>query len=377
MANAPRPDRPEAPPSPRESVVAAPALRERSSLPKRFQRIAIAVGLWTLFGILWATPSMLDVDRRRDGQSLWDAADHVIVFYWAWAIVTPLVLLIARRAAARSPARWQTVGYVAAWAPLVMLAQGLVYYGLEALLRITPVPGLDELWYHFRRHGGGDLATYLTIVGMSLLVDASRRAREGERAAAELLRWQLQPHFLFNSLNTVSTLVLQKNTDGAERAIELISGYLRDALVQRPDSMVPLREELAMVERYVAIERLRFGDALRMETTASGDALGARLPVALLQPLVENAIRHGSRPGAAGATIAVTAALVGGRLHVSIADPGQGISSTVPFADGIPAGFGLRYVRERLGQHFGANAKVEVVTVATSTVVELDLPQSV
>jgi LytS/YehU family sensor histidine kinase len=143
------------------------------------------------------------------------------------------------------------------------------------------------------------------LVGGYLLFDANRRATARELAASELsarlakadlelLRWNLHPHFLFNALNTVSTLVMKGANDDAGRAISLISRYLRSGMAQRADSMVTLSEDVALVKRYLEIESLRFGDSLRIEVDADADALEATLPGSILQPLVENAIAHGT-----------------------------------------------------------------------------------
>jgi anti-sigma regulatory factor (Ser/Thr protein kinase) len=330
---------------------------------------ALGAGLWTVFGILWATPSMLGVDPGEEGRSLWEAADHVIVFYWAWAVITPLVLLVARRAARLHHSRIRMVALVVLAGPAVILVQALVYYGLIALLGIDPPAQLSGLLPHLKRHAGGDVATYLTLIGGYLLLDTDRRARRNELAAAELLRWQLQPHFLFNALNTVSTLVLKQEVEPAQRAIELIARYLRDALAQTADTMITLDQELIAVRDYVEIERLRFGDALTLAIDASDEALQARLPNSLLQPLVENAIRHGLVP-AQGGRVTISAQVSGRRLRVTVTDPGSASAEAGRGDDG----FGLRYVKERMRQRYGPKASLALSITPQGSVAALDVP---
>jgi len=221
-------------------------------------------------------------------------------------------------------------------------------------------------------------------VGICLYLDAERRAREREVAAAtlemrlaradlELLRWQLQPHFLFNALNTVSTLVLKAELQQANRAIELIARYLRGALAQRPESTVTLEEELADARRYVEIEALRFGDGLRLVAELADDARDARIPGAILQPLVENAVRHGLGGGGAPAPIVVAATREGDRVRVTVTNAG---GASPDERDG-GAGFGLRYVRERLRHFYGADARLDLRLSPSESVVSLDLPAAV
>jgi hypothetical protein len=334
---------------------------------------ALAFVLWTIFGLLWATTATFGADGDISGRALREAASHIVVFYWAWALVTPLVWFVARRATRLWASRIRLIGFVLVYAPVVILAQGIAYLGLLALLRIETIAGPGVLARFFARHAGGDLATYLTLVGVYLLLDASRRAREGERAAAELLRFQLQPHFLFNALNTVSTLVLKADNDSAIRAIELVSRYLRDALALQPEAMVTLREELATVDRYLDIERLRFGEALKVSTQATPDALGVRLPGSLLQPLVENAIRHGFRGNGADDAIMLQATVSNRRLLVTVTDQGPGAGA----AGADAGGFGLRYVQERLRQRYGSNASFTLSVSPSGAEARLDLPMTV
>ncbi|MDQ2768189.1 MAG: histidine kinase, partial [Gemmatimonadota bacterium] len=228
---------------------------------------AIVLYGWTVFGLLSSAHFFLGEEARSGGVSLADIAGHILVFYWAWAAVTPLVVLALRRAVdghASARRRWSMLLLAT---PVIVLAHGVLYLLGVRVAGVEPMVRVDgaELREYAMRHVGGDLATVAVLVAVYLLFDARRRAHarevaqstlEARVAAAELevLRWQLQPHFLFNALNTVSTLVLKRDNGGADEAIGRISRYLRSALAQRADAMVTVSEEMANVREYFAIE---------------------------------------------------------------------------------------------------------------------------
>jgi LytS/YehU family sensor histidine kinase len=218
------------------------------------------------------------------------------------------------------------------------------------------------------------------LIAFAFYAETTRRAKEREtaavkleqrlaRAEVEILRWQLQPHFLFNALNTVSTLVLKSDNARAEEAISLIARYLRSVLNRGDDELVTLDDELRFVTSYVEIERLRFGDALKMHEQVSPDARPQRIPAMVLQPLVENAIRHGASP-TSSLCIGISARVVAGRVLISVTNP---VGTPARLADGN-GGFGLAYVRQRLAHWYGSSATLELNATTNETVVNLDLP---
>jgi len=352
---------------------------------------AIVLYGWTVFGILSSAHFFLGEEAKSGGASLADIAGHVLLFYWAWAAVTPLVLLMLRRAVSPSSSialRW---GIIALATPAILLVHGVLY------LLAVHLSGIDddapmrvaELGEYAMRHAGGDIATIAVLIAVYLLFDARQRAHarevastalEAHAAAADLevLRGQLQPHFLFNALNTVSTLVLRGDTSGADLAIGRISRYLRSALAHRVDALVSVREEIADVTQYFAIERLRFGDALCLDVRIEEDAREVRIPSLIVQPLVENAIRHGLSPATGGTRIGIAASVRDRRLLLRVCDPGGGGEAEHNGAEGNGGargeGFGLRYVRERLRYFYGQDASVTLDASAAGTSVTIDVP---
>jgi hypothetical protein len=364
--------------------------------PMRTGRVlAIAVGLlvvWTVFGVLSSAHFFFGYGRSTDLPSFLALADNVIVFYWGWALLTPVVFFIVRRAARDGMPGIREWLLLAASGIAVMLVHGVVHITLVEALGIGEKGHVSahELTSYAMRHGGGDLATFGVLVGAYLLILANRRARAKEFAAAELesrlakadlelLRWHLHPHFLFNALNTVSTLVLKGESDAASRAITLISRYLRAGIGQRADSMVPLSEDIAMVERYVEIETLRFGDSLQLVIDADNGVRDSRIPSLILQPLVENAIAHGTAREPGAGPIRIAASARAGRIVLTVTNPGNGIGRAGNGSDPEAevedsARFGLRYVRERLRQFYGEDASFDLSHNNSETVATLDLP---
>ena len=180
---------------------------------------------------------------------------------------------------------------------------------------------------------------------------AERRILETEVTAREAelraLRAQLNPHFLFNSLNSINALV-GSDPEGARRMCEGLGDFLRRTLALGARDVVTLGEELALVERYLGIEQVRFGERLRVERVIDADAAVCQVPPLLLQPLVENAIKHGIQDCVAGGVIRIEARRVGGQLRVAVENP---LDPDAPERRG--EGVGLANVRRRL-EMFGA-----------------------
>ncbi len=187
---------------------------------------------------------------------------------------------------------------------------------------------------------------------------------EAQATAAQLamLRYQLNPHFLFNTLNSISTLVLLKQTEPANAMLTRLSGFLRHTLIAEPGSQVSLAQEIETLQLYLDIERMRFEERLRTRFEIEDAALGAQLPAMLLQPLVENAIKYAVSTQEEGAQIALTARVIGDRLRLTVEDTGPGMDDTPrdPSAPPVPGrpvstGVGLANIRNRLAQAYGDN----------------------
>jgi hypothetical protein len=199
-------------------------------------------------------------------------------------------------------------------------------------------------------------ALYYGINYFLLLEDQIRlRERlESQASSAQLamLRYQLNPHFLFNTLNSISTLVLLKQTERANAMLARLSSFLRYTLANEPTAKVTLAQEVETLKLYLEIEKMRFEDRLRPHFKIEPETIGARLPSLLLQPLIENAIKYAVTPAENGADIWITATREGQAVRVEVADNGDGDGGEL--AASPSTGVGLANIRDRLSQAYGA-----------------------
>jgi len=203
-------------------------------------------------------------------------------------------------------------------------------------------------------------ALYLALLTGEKARAAERREGAYRRAAkaAELrsLRYQVNPHFLFNTLNSLSALVLTGKTQAAEKMIQNLSTFYRRSLADDPTSEVPLREEFALQKLYLDIEGIRFPRRLRTVYELPAELEDAKVPGMILQPLIENSVKHAVASSSGAITITLAAREEYGRLVLSVSDDGQGNGAEEDSHAGH--GIGLANVRERLEARFGADATI-------------------
>lgn len=214
---------------------------------------------------------------------------------------------------------------------------------------------------------------YLGLTHYAALQIARERAWRAETMVAEVklrtLQHQLNPHLFFNTLNAISTLIAERRNDDATLMITRLGDFLRATLRQDLTAQVPLAEELSLAGQYLDIEQVRFGERLRVTYDIEEDAYRGLVPLLLLQPLVENATRHGISRLESGGTIAISARVVGTRLEVTIEN-----SAPVPSRSAIGSGIGLTNVRERLAVLYGGREEVKTSDDSGMFRVDIKLP---
>jgi signal transduction histidine kinase len=363
----------------------------RGALGNR-ERLLI-LGFWTFFGLLESGKAYVGTRMRGVPVSPGNALLGNMPWWYMWALLTPAVFLIAGRfrldrpPVGRSLAVHAVAGF--AFVPLHLVPVGALYYFTHA--RYNPAAaGLDML---LRRWIEPflllDVLTYWVIVGGYHALAIHRRMRATEREAARLevqaaelrsltaearlhaLRMELNPHFLFNALNAISGLVRRADRDGAVAMLARLGDLLRVTLNRDTAPQVPLGRELECLELYLDIERVRFADRLTIELDVPDALHDALVPPLILQPLVENAIRHGIAPAIGGGSITVRARRDDDHLHIDIRDTGGGWGDR----PGPREGVGLSNTRARLTQLYGPAAAVHTGSALDGgAVVSLSFP---
>jgi hypothetical protein len=200
-------------------------------------------------------------------------------------------------------------------------------------------------------------AVYVALSYARQLRAADRHAamlsREAQEAQLRALRYQINPHFLFNTLNSLSSLILTQKTDIAERMLMNLSTFFRATLSADPTADVPLEEEIKLQRLYLDIEQIRFPDRLNVEVDVPAQLLDARVPVLILQPVVENAVKYGVAKSRKPVSVRISAHEEAGRLHIKVKDDGEVPAEDL---DDGGTGVGLRNVCDRLVARYGARA---------------------
>ncbi|KFN51057.1 sensor histidine kinase [Arenimonas composti] len=292
-------------------------------------------------------------------------------------LVTLLLRPVLRRAWGRPPAVF--VPIAAACVAFGSTVLGMVYMTLLAN-RCQECRPVDTLGYI--AYTTGHLYVVLSWVGLYVGLKYHRQLQlQTQRALAatamahqaqlKMLRYQLNPHFLFNTLNAISTLVLDRDNTVANRMVQGLSAFLRHSLDSDPMQRVTVKQELDALNLYLDIEKMRFAERLGVETKVAPECWNALLPSLLLQPLVENAIKHAIARRLAGGRLTIAAERRGDRLELQVADNGTGpgvvagLPAGAPGSDGVHTngdgcGVGLSNTRERLRVLYGDAQSVTV-----------------
>lgn len=328
---------------------------------------ALLFAAWTLIALAFA--SQVNFTQARRGYIVtWKfALTTALADWYTFGVLSVPALWLARRFHF-DPAHWRRSLAVhgAAGAVFAVAWVGL-RVGIEAYRARERQPNFsyaEAFHWTLVRSFYFNLLVYWVIVGASHGIEYYRRYRERELRASELekllaearlqaLQAQLNPHFLFNTLNSISTL-MHRDVEAADRMIVRLSELLRLALGSAGAQEVPLRDELEFLRRYLELEQIRFGPRLVVDFRVDPDTLDLAVPNLLLQPLVENALKHGLAPRKAGGRIEISARRDGDRLRLAVVDNGAGPG---PHTRG--SGLGLANTRARLEHLYGAQQEFE------------------
>jgi two-component system LytT family sensor kinase len=345
-----------------------------SPVTKHWSRWTLLFAFWTLVGLSFAIHFFLNSSKAGRSVSWSEAVTFSLADWYVFALLS----IPAGKLARRFPFERRSWGRVAFLHVIYSVLFSFAFMGLRA--------GIGEIqnWIHpgaglpFAR--GFSLLTktfqyniwvYWVILSVCHAFDYYQKFHERELRASELekrlaqaklqaLQSQMNPHFLFNTLHTISAL-MHKDVEAADRMVMKLSDLLRLALDNTETHEVPLTQELDFLKRYLEIEQTRFRDRLKVEMEIAPDTLRARVPNLVLQPLVENAIRHGIERHARPGRIVLRAERRNGLLELQVQDNGNGLPAEGAKREGI----GLSNTRSRLEQLYGANQKFELQNVQT------------
>lgn len=336
---------------------------------------AAIVAVWAVLGVIYAGPIYLETHLEKMGHSPWRVFSWGILIWLAWAPLTPAMVWLARR--------YSLIGGTWKSSLLVHLPAFLlisVFHSAAATAITLSVRPFDDMgssptafWPRFlsRVQGsfGSDLLVYGGVIGICYALDYYRKYREREFVATRLeaqlaqaqldsLRMQLHPHFLFNTLNSIVGLVRDNKNTAAVSMLVGLSDLLRHTLEHSARQEVELREELNFIKLYLSIQEMRFSDRLQIELDIDPATIKAMVPNLILQPLTENALRHGIARRADSGLVGISSAVQNGHLRLTVYDDGAGLPDDWQLKGS--AGIGLANTAARLQQLYDDNHQFDI-----------------
>lgn len=333
----------------------------------RWRRLAIIWGIWTLIGVVFTLQMYFTSYRSERPALLVDSLYLQMVWAYLWALATPLVLWAANKLPLERN-NW--------------IRNSLIHLPISILLSvIVTAVGHIMVWlylglplgrpFSFERMGRFVLANFSEGIGIYMLIALTsyafnyyRRYHEGRvrtleleaqlsKAQLEALKMQLHPHFLFNTLHSISALLTQ-DTEAARKMITRLGDFLRLTLENSGSEEVTLQQEMEFLSCYLAIERIRFQDRLLTRIDVADDTLDAKVPNLILQPIVENAIRHGIASRSTPGLIEIEAKHINGLVRIQVRDNGPGLPEHRISENLFNRGLGLANTGQRLERLYGS-----------------------
>ena len=351
---------------------------EKAQKTQNAQKIkwaAAIIAVWAVLGLIYAGPIYFEMRSEGMEHAAWRVFSWGILMWLAWAPLTPVIVWFARRYSLLDGA-WKRNLLVHLPA---FLAMSVLHSAAATVitLSIDPFDGLGDspktFWPRFlsRVQGsfGSDLLIYGGVIGICYAFDYYRKYREREVVATRLeaqlaqaqldaLRMQLHPHFLFNTLNSIAGLVRDNKNQAAVSMLVGLSDLLRHTLEHSSRQEVELREELNFIKLYLSIQQMRFSDRLRTEFDIDPATATALVPNLILQPLTENALRHGIANSAETGVVGISSTVQNGHLRLMVYDNGAGLRDGWQLKGS--AGIGLANTAARLQQLYDDNHQFDI-----------------
>lgn len=352
--------------------------------------------LWLWSAAIWGGLGLFDASQtvfvmRAEGMHhYWIRLFFTLLFGWLpWMIATPMVLELVRRF---PPTEWRRGG---AWAAHLAACGGigLIYSAWVAMWEgwLNPwamAPGPDPFRVAWPHKFYGGLLSYLVLYSLIVLVgymldSRAQLARQQtetallneqlSRAQLNALRRQIEPHFLFNTLNAIAGLVRENRNDAAVNMIVGLSDFLRHVVKDSDRQQVPLGEELEFTQKYLEIQKARFAERMQFAVDVPEELLSAQVPSLILQPMVENAVKHGIAQRSQGGTIRISALRNNGTLTLRVYNDGPNLPAG--WETGQP-GIGISNVRTRLHSLYGESFELSMRNQRIGVEAEVSVPFS-
>ncbi len=343
---------------------------ETESPRRQIHPLLLLLGVWTIPAIISAGQGYFLLAYENNPQPLLRQIYLQLPIWWYWVLATPIIAWLLRRFPLERGRLKTSIPAHLAFAVISAVSHtALIAYVSRILVRLPAGETMQpyNIWLrgYLRSRLQFELLTYVLILAGLLAITWYRRVKERDLAASRLqaqlsdaelraLKMQLHPHFLFNTLHAISVLI-RENPTSAQRTVTLLGDLLRSTLATAGIQVVTLREELTFLRRYLEIEEIRFQDRLSVRFEIDPAAEDALVPNLILQPLVENAVRHAVEPKPTPGTVVVRAGRQGQTLELAVLDDGPGVDSHNSAGGN---GIGLSTTRARLEGLYGKQGQL-------------------
>jgi sensor histidine kinase YesM len=352
------------------------------------QRILIFSAGWILLVFLFSGLNILYQPLRQDRPFEWKYFFLWQALFYSWAILSPLIVFFAKRFRFRKRNWWRLLPVHLIAAIVFLLLHALIFVNVHKIVEPAKVAEFGGFLAYTLRLTANvtHLLMYCFLLSSIYMVDFYRHFQAEQLKSSELkaalatsqlnaLKMQIHPHFLFNTLNSISAL-MHKDVQAADKMVARLGDFLRMTLENSGDREVSLKQEMDFVGRYLEIESVRFQDRLVVKMNIDPETLAARVPNLILQPIVENAIKHGISQQESVESLIISSKRHGDRLQIRVEDTGPGLPPSNENGKGSKTvGIGLANTRARLAHLYEENYRFEIKnSVPHGVIVTLEIP---